>query len=167
MESPKGSVSSSTALRGKSPSWVQPGSSGGSSGGEEVFMCSLCAATTFTRYQTTGRLRAGTPGDQCIIDHVPGPGIDPAPHGQFVSSLRQIEVPTQLSENLCFKESKHHTRTHRHTVVFNSIYALKNHLNHMSCAWINQQALSALPPLQSFLSKELENRFHCRSMSNC
>lgn len=64
-----------------------------------MFMCSLCA-TTYSHYQTSSVLRARTPGDQCIIDHVPVLGIDPSLRSQFVSSLSQIEVPTQLSENL-------------------------------------------------------------------
>lgn len=133
MESPNGNVSSSRAPRGKSLSGVLTG------GGAEVFMCSLCAATTCPQCQTTSGVRAGTPRDQCIIDHVPGPGIDPAPRSQFVSSLSQIEVPTQLSENLCFERAR---ITHTYTLAFNRSQNLLISIT----SPLNQGAIAALPP---------------------
>lgn len=38
-------------------------------------------------HRTTG-FKSGTPRDQCITEHEPEPGIDPALHGQFVFSAR-------------------------------------------------------------------------------
>lgn len=72
-------------------------------------MCSLCSATTCLHSQTSSGIKAETPGDQCVADHVPGPGIDSSLHSQFVPSLSQIEVLTQLNENLSKLGSHIHT----------------------------------------------------------
>lgn len=107
MESPNGNVSSS-----KANPWEKPELSLNRRRCRSVYV--FIVATTYPYCQTTSGLRAGTPGDQCIIDHVPGPGIDPAPRSQFVSSLSQIEVPTQLNENPCFERARI-----THTLAFN------------------------------------------------
>lgn len=126
----------------------------------EVFMCSLCAATSCPYCQTTSGLRAGTSGDQCIIDHVPGPGIDPALRSQFLSSLSQIEVPTQISENPCFERARI-----THTLLFNTSQNLL--ISITSSALVNQEAINALPPSNLSYLRSFGNRFLCRSMSNC
>lgn len=102
-------------------------------------MCSLCAVTTCPHYQATSGLSIGALGDQCIIDHVPGPGIDPSSCSQFVSSLSQIEVPRRLSESLCYERS--------HTQQGSIEVKICSSLNHMSSAQDNyREVISALPP---------------------
>lgn len=120
---------------GKCLSWVLTGD------GAEVFMCSLCAATTCPHCQTTSRLRAGTPGINASLTMCLGLVLIQPPRSQFVSSLSQIEVPTQLSENLCFVSAR---ITHTHTLLFNTSWNL---LISITCLLrINQEPITALPP---------------------